>query len=300
MILVAGEALIDLLISPDGEVSAALGGAPFNTARACSRLGGDVTFLGAISIDRFGQMLATQLTDDGVGLDHAARVDLPTTLAAAELDEHGSATYRFYVDGTSAPALDRLPTLRSEPAPEFIFTGGLGLVLEPMASVIEELIEACSESTVVMIDVNCRPLLIDDRASYVRRVFAMVAATAVVKVSTDDLAYLAPDSDVLDAARSLLTAGAIVVLLTDGSGDVRILTADGERSVPVPKVEVVDTIGAGDTFGGAALAWFAANGCSRQDLASIDVVSPAVEFAVRAASIACQRAGADPPWAHEM
>jgi len=266
MILVAGEALIDLLISPDGEVSAALGGAPFNTARACSRLGGDVTFLGAISIDRFGQMLATQLTDDGVGLDHAARVDLPTTLAAAELDEHGSATYRFYVDGTSAPALDRLPTLRSEPAPEFIFTGGLGLVLEPMASVIEELIEARAES----------------------------------KVSTDDLAYLAPDSDVLDAARSLLTAGAIVVLLTDGSGDVRILTADGERSVPVPKVEVVDTIGAGDTFGGAALAWFAANGCSRQDLASIDVVSPAVEFAVRAASIACQRAGADPPWAHEM
>ena len=300
MILVAGEALIDLVISPGGEVSAALGGAPFNTARACSRLGGDVAFVGAISIDRFGRMLATQLADDGVDLDHAARVDLPTTLAAAELDEEGAATYRFYVEGTSAPALDRLPGLRSGPTPEFVFTGGLGLVLEPMASVIEQLIEVRSETTVVMIDVNCRPLLVDDRASYVRRVFSMTAAATVVKVSTDDLAYLVPDSNALDAARSLLTAGATVVLLTDGSGDVRILTGDDERSVPVPPVGVVDTIGAGDTFGGAALAWFAANRCSRQDLASIDVVLPAVEFAVKAASIACQRAGADPPWAHEL
>ena len=107
MILVAGEALIDLVISPSGDVSAALGGAPFNTARACSRLGGDVSFLGAISVDRFGQMLATQLADDGVDLAHASRVDRPTTLAAAELDEHGAATYRFYIEGTSAPALDR-------------------------------------------------------------------------------------------------------------------------------------------------------------------------------------------------
>ena len=133
-----------------------------------------------------------------------------------------------------------------------------------MASVIEQLIGRWSPSSVVMIDVNCRPLLIDDRDAYVRRVRSMLASAAVVKVSTDDLAYLAPDTDAVDAARELLDAGAMAVLLTDGSGDVRVLTATEERSVPVPQVDVVDTIGAGDTFGGAALAWWAANGCTRQ------------------------------------
>lgn len=300
MILVAGEALIDLVISPSGDVSAALGGAPFNTARACSRLGGDVSFLGAISVDRFGSMLATRLADDGVDLTHASRVDRPTTLAAAELDEEGAATYRFYIEGTSAPSLEHPTLMDAGTTPDFFFTGGLGLVLEPMVSVIEQLVGRWSSSSAVMIDVNCRPLLITDRDAYVRRLRSTLASAAIAKVSTDDLVYLAPDTDAVDAARALLEAGTQAVLLTDGSGDVRVLTATAERSVPVPQVHVVDTIGAGDTFGGAALAWWAANGCVRRDLASMDSLIPAVEFAVRAAGIACQRAGADPPWTHEM
>ncbi|MEO6570659.1 MAG: PfkB family carbohydrate kinase, partial [Ilumatobacteraceae bacterium] len=124
MIVVTGEALIDLVIDPDGVVTAALGGAPFNTARAIGRLGLPVSFVGAISTDRFGTMLCARLEADDVALDHVMRVEVPTTLAAAELDEYGTAAYRFYIQGTSVPALGSAP-----PGLEcdVLFTGGLGL-----------------------------------------------------------------------------------------------------------------------------------------------------------------------------
>ncbi|MEQ9161226.1 MAG: PfkB family carbohydrate kinase [Ilumatobacter fluminis] len=132
MIVVVGEALIDLVIDPDGSVEAAAGGAPFNTARGVGRLGGDVAFAGVLGTDRFGTMLARRLADDGVDTSTAPRVDLPTTLAAAELDEHGAASYRFYFAGTTAPALDAPPTTTGD----VLFAGGLGLVLEPMADTV--------------------------------------------------------------------------------------------------------------------------------------------------------------------
>ena len=103
MIVVIGEALVDLVIAPDGAVEAALGGAPYNTARAAARLGADVEFVGGLSVDRFGSLLRSQLDRDGVGTRFAASTDEPTTLAAAEIGDDGSATYRFYFDGTSAP-----------------------------------------------------------------------------------------------------------------------------------------------------------------------------------------------------
>ena len=121
-------------LDPQGNVAAALGGAPFNTARACGRLGADVAFVGALSVDRFGTMLATQLEQDGVSTEHLPRCEEPTTLAAAELDERGTATYRFYFEGTSAPSLS---SVVGQPRPSVLFTGGLGLVLEPMATTVE-------------------------------------------------------------------------------------------------------------------------------------------------------------------
>ena len=303
VILVAGEALIDLLITPAGYVSAALGGAPFNTARACSRLGAEVAFVGAISNDRFGQMLAAQLAADGVGLGFAQRVDLPTTLAAAELDEDGAATYRFYIERTSAPELGQLPKELLDSRPEAFFTGGLGLVLEPMASVIEQMIAdlvAGHPPIVMMIDLNCRPLLIEDRDAYVRRVRPMLAAASVVKVSSDDLAYLDPGVDPGIAACALVADGATAVLLTDGAAEIRLFTASAQSIVSVPPVDVVDTIGAGDTFSGAFLASWIAAGRGRHELASIDALVPAGEIAIRAAGLACQRAGADPPRMHDL
>ena len=106
VIVVAGEALIDLVLAVDGSVSAKLGGGPFNVARTLGRLGAEVSFLGTISTDRFGTQLFDQLHADRVDPVATVRTDSPTTLAAAELDPTGSARYRFYFNGTSAPALD--------------------------------------------------------------------------------------------------------------------------------------------------------------------------------------------------
>ena len=163
VIVVAGEALVDLVIGLDGTVSAALGGAPFNTARTCGRLGATVGFMGAVSDDRFGTLIAAQLADDHVSTELLQRVSVPTTLAVAELDAHGAATYRFYSEATSAPALQpaTLPA-----ATATLFTGGLGLMLEPMADTVTGLVETVGDDVMVVVDLNCRPDVIRDRDAY--------------------------------------------------------------------------------------------------------------------------------------
>ncbi|MFP5486693.1 MAG: carbohydrate kinase family protein, partial [Acidimicrobiia bacterium] len=291
MITVVGEALIDLVIDPSGHVTAALGGAPFNTARACGRLGVDVRFVGMLSQDRFGTMLRAQLVADGVDVSDAPSAELPTTLAAAELDERGTASYRFYIDGTSAPALDVAPPV----APgDLLFTGGLGLVLAPMATTVEALVAGAGDATVV-VDVNCRPLVIPDRERYVARLRRVLAAVDVVKVSDEDLAYLSPGLEPVAAARELLELGPRVVVLTGGGSGVHVVTSSAERFVPVEAVDVVDTIGAGDTFGGGLLAWLTLHGVDAAGLADPDVLERAVRAANTAAGVACTRRGADPP-----
>ena len=292
MITVVGEALIDLVIDPTGQVTAALGGAPFNTARACGRLGVDVAFVGALSDDRFGSMLGSQLVADGVRVDEAPIVGLPTTLAAAELDEAGAATYRFYIEGTSAPALDRVPALT---AGGVVFTGGLGLVLEPMATTVESVVATAPDDTLVVVDVNCRPRVIADRDRYLERVRRVVSRSHVVKVSDEDLAYLSPGVGPDAAARELLATGPRGVLVTGGGRGVRVLTDADERFVAVDPVAVIDTIGAGDTFGGGLLAWMTLQGVGVHHLGDPDVLERAVRAANTAAGVACTRRGADPP-----
>lgn len=298
VILVVGEALVDLVIDPAGTVTAALGGAPFNTARACGRLGADVAFVGAISVDRFGSMLAAQLEADDVSTAYLPRCEAPTTLAAAELDERGTATYRFYFEGTSAPSL---AAIAGDPRPSVVFTGGLGLVLEPMAATAEQIVGRASEwGAAVMVDVNCRPRIIPEREAYVARVERVLRRADVVKVSDEDLAHLHPDLSPLDAARAVLAVGPKAVLLTAGGGSVHVLTAAGEKDVAVPKVDVVDTIGAGDSFGGGFLSWWQASGRPTPDLASLDALVPAVEAAIAVAGVVVTRRGANPPWRHEL
>ena len=300
VIIVAGEALVDLVIDPDGDVTAALGGAPFNTARACGRLGVDIGFLGTISIDRFGTMLAARLAADDVSTEHVVRLDLPTTLAAAELDERGAAKYRFYIQGTSAPALSAVP---ADLDFDVLFTGGLGLVLEPMAETIEALVaatHAADGDQLVMVDVNCRPLIVPNRASYVERVERVIGGAHIVKVSDEDLEYLSPDLDHMDAARRLLELGPSAVLLTAGGGAAHVVTDGGEETVPVDTVEVVDTIGAGDSFGGGFLSWWTLNGKTPADAADVDQLVHAVRAANTVAGVVCTRRGADPPWIAEL
>jgi fructokinase len=298
VIVVAGEALVDLVIQPHGAVTAALGGGPYNAARTCGRLGVDVAFLGALSSDRFGAQLAAALTECGVDLSLAPRLDAPTTLAAAEIDERGAATYRFYLDGTSAPALVVAPALPV--ATTALQVGTLGLVVEPMASTLEAVVDVVPPDVLVMLDPNCRPLVIADRNGYVARLQRVLQRADVVKVSDDDLAFLAPGRRSLDAAVDLLATGPRVVLLTAGADGTFVVTAAGVAHVPAEPVAVVDTIGAGDSFGGGFLAWWARRGLGRRQLDDDALVRAATAAATRVAGITCSRRGADPPWRHEL
>jgi fructokinase len=297
--LVAGEALVDLVIAPSGVVEAVLGGAPYNTALAAGRLGADVQFAGGISRDRFGQLLVAQLERDGVRIDYSTRSERPSTLAAAEIDEHGAATYRFYFESTAAPLLDRNEVgaaveALSRDAAGVLFTGGLGLVLEPMAGAIIEGIDQLDDRTLFMLDVNCRPAVIDDRSRYLSRVEQAARRADIVKVSDEDLNYLSPDLD-------LFALGAQVVVVTAGSSHTTVITAESSIDVPVPPISggVVDTIGAGDTFGAGLLAWWAASGFGRQDV-SLDRIVKAVTAGHAAAAVVVSRRGADPPYLHEL
>ena len=296
MIVVAGEALIDLLIHPDGRLAAVPGGAPFNTARTIARLGGAVAFLGRLSSDRFGGVLRERLASDGVDLSLAGTTDAPTTLAVAELDGDGAATYRFHTAETSAPGLTR-ETVRSALAarPAAFHLGTLGLVLEPMASALAAGVTGLGDETLVMLDPNCRPAVIDRRDAYLERLDAVLGRADVVKVSLEDLAYLAPGEAVSTAARALLERGPSVVLLTDGSRGVSIVTRGGAVAVPVPAVRVVDTVGAGDAFGGGFLARWIERGLGRSELADEAAVREAVTRAIEVASLTCRRPGAEPP-----
>ncbi len=293
MIVVAGEALVDLVIDTSGAVVAKLGGGPYNVARTIGRLGGSVTFLGAISSDRFGCRLLAQLASDGVRADAVVRTDRPTTLAAAELNDSGAATYHFYLEGTSAPSLEAVPVAAAEPTA--VHVGTLGLVLEPMASTLVGYLQTLPPNTLVMVDPNCRAGAIPDREAYMRRVDQTYQRADVVKVSNDDADYLAPGLDHLGYARSLVRRGVALVLITCGADGTWVVTAEHEELVPTLPIVVADTIGAGDSFGGGFLtAWLDA-GLGRTQLADPTLAGRATAAAQEVAGITCQRAGADPP-----
>lgn len=293
MIVVGGEALVDLVQAVDGSVTAKLGGGPFNVARTIGRLGQSVAFLGVISTDRFGSRLYERLVADGVDPSAIVRTESPTTLAAAELDDTGAATYHFYIAGTSAPSLSQVPASVSDPVA--VHLGSLGLVLEPMASTLMQYLDTLSAHTLVMLDPNCRTRVIDDRATYLRRLDDAYACSHVVKISTDDAEYLAPDAQPIHLARQLVDGGMRVVLLTAGRDGTWVVSPGAQTMVPTVPIAVADTIGAGDSFGGGFLAWWTGNGLGVDELADHDAVVAATNAAQQVAAFTCQQVGAEPP-----
>jgi len=298
-VLVVGEALVDLIVSPDGSLEAVPGGGPFNLARTAARLGVTTAFGGGISDDVFGRRIAALLRADGVDTPVTTRTGLNTTLAIAELDASGAASYTFYLDGTAAAELHDGDVVVGDDV-DILAVGTLGLVAEPIATTVERLVAGMADRVLVFVDPNCRPSVISDDAGYRARLERVLARADVVKVSGDDLAYLDAGSDPVAVARGLLALGPAVVLFTDGGDSVRILCADEELVVPVPGVDVVDTVGAGDAFGGAFLAFWERDGHHRDDLTDLAKLRSAVERAIVVAGITCTRPGADPPHLAEL
>jgi fructokinase len=304
VIAVIGEALIDLIVAEDGKVTARPGGGPYNTARTLGRLGMAPVFLGRLSGDGFGRMLRTRLDADGVTLGIPEPSEAPSTLAAAEIDPAGVARYGFYLAGTAAADLE-YPALAAAlpPGVTAVHVGTLGLVMEPIGSGVERAIgRDVPPDALVMVDPNCRPGAIGDRAAYLARIDRVLRRADVVKVSVEDLDYLSPGAGVRTAVAAMLDAGAMLgtgptlVLVTDGPRPARAFLPGQEIAADIPEVQVVDTIGAGDAFGGAFLAWWSAAGLARSDLKRPGPVGEALRAAVEVAALTSTRAGAEPPW----
>ncbi|MFD7655784.1 carbohydrate kinase [Actinosynnema sp. NPDC059797] len=307
MIVVAGEALVDLVPTPGGDLSPRLGGGPYNVAVAAGRLEAPVGFLSRVSSDLFGDRLVERLRASGVRTDLVQRGPEPTTLAVVGLADDGSARYSFYVEGTA----DRLVT---DPGPlpddvRAVSFGTLSLVLEPGASAYERVLRREAErGALTALDPNVRAGLIDDPAAYRARYASWLPHVGLLKVSVEDARWLAdlppdaPEGDVLEVARKW--RGPAAVVLTRGGDGLAVLTAAGDViHVPPTPVDVVDTIGAGDTVQGALLAWLHHHGAlSTEAVRGLDGERwrAALAFAGAAAAITCSRAGAEPPFRAEL
>ena len=301
MIVVCGEALIDMVTTGDSTRRPTPGGGPFNTARALARLEAPAAFLGHFSTDEFGRMLADQLAADGASLALATFGPEPTTVAVANIGRDGLAEYEFFLDGTSAPnlTLDMIPPeLPAEV--KAVHLGTLGLVLEPMASSLAKLVLREHGRRLVMLDPNIRPVLATD-SQYRPRLDSLISQSTIVKASDADLDWLFQGLDRMAAARALLARGPKMVVVTLGAKGAVGMTASAEVRVPAPAVRVVDTIGAGDAFGAALLAWLHDHGRLSRDLRlDREELRAALEFACLVASITCTRPGADPPRRAEL
>ncbi|MFE9683763.1 carbohydrate kinase [Streptomyces sp. NPDC006285] len=300
MIVVAGEALIDLVPSETGalaDLAPRRGGGPYNTAVALGRLGSLTSFCSRISHDAFGEALVGGLREAGVDVSSVQRGTEPTTLAVASIAADGSAGYSFYVEGTA----DRL---FSAPAhvpdgTRAVSFGTCSLVLEPGASAYEELMRsAAAQGVFTTLDPNIRAVLIPDADAYRARFKSWLPSVSLLKLSEEDARWLG------GTPREWLTAGPSAVVITRGGDGLTAFTRDGgEYSVPGEPVDVVDTIGAGDTVNAALLHGLASRGAlSAEAVAGLgaDGWGQLLRFAARAAAITCSRAGAEPPYAHEV
>lgn len=309
MILVCGEALIDL--TPDGigveadtRYRPLPGGGPFNTAVALGRLGAPAGFLGRLSYDGFGSMLGRRLTDAGVDTRFVAHGDEPTPLAVitkgATPSQH---TFSFYVEGTA----DRLLTVADLPANAdgivAVHVGTVALVQEPIGSALEVFVERMARRVVVGLDPNVRPALVRDRAAYVARLHRLAALADVVKVSDDDASWIEPGPPEVLAQRWVAAGAAVVVITRGASGPTAHTAGHPPVSVPAAPADVVDTVGAGDAFNAGLLCWLHEH--DRLTRGAVRSLNPAeiasmLTFAAEVAAITCSRAGADPPWRHEL
>jgi fructokinase len=301
VIVVCGEALIDMIPNGDGTRRAAPGGGPFNTARALARLGVPTSFLGHLSDDDLGRQLASLLVSDGASLKLASVGPESTTIAIADVDSDGFAEYQFQVEGTSAPnfTFDMVPDQFGLEV-NALHLGTLGLVLEPMASTLTELMIRERGRRLIMLDPNIRVGLIPD-SSYRDRLYAAISQSTIVKASEADLAWLYPGLDHEQAAARILDEGASLAVITLGAQGAFGASSDLSIHVGAPRVDVVDTIGAGDAFGAALLAWLHDHDSIRPALRmESKELTSALDFACLAGALTCARAGADPPWKWEM
>ena len=302
MIVVGGEALVDL-VDEDGLLSPVPGGGPFNTAIALGRLEIPVAFLGTLSRDEYGGLLARRLREAGVDTSLVRWSDAPTPLAVVHRHEDGGNSYTFDLTGTS---LADLPPEAVPALPErvrAIHVGTLALAVDPPAAAYEALLDREAGRRTIVLDPNVRPAVFGDQVAYRARFERLARLADIVKLSDDDAAWIYPELELTDVLEHILGLGPRLVAITMGTLGAAAASREGYARVPAVPVTVVDTVGAGDSFGAALLAALVERdalepGATR----SLDdsLLEEAVEYAVTASAITCTRTGAVPPSRGEL
>jgi fructokinase len=300
-VLAVGEALVDVVRRPGGQVAEHPGGSLANVALTLGRLGRPVRLATWLGRDERGETVRAWLAESGVALADGSDGAARTSVALATLDAAGSATYEFDLewvvpDGVAATG-DTLA----------VHTGSIAAVLEPGAADVRALVEAARPTSTITYDPNARPVLMGDPAQARPHIEELVALADVVKVSDEDLAWLAPEVAPLDVARSWVhDVGAGIVVVTFGGAGSTAVARSGEVTVPSRRVDVVDTVGAGDSFMGALLdgLWREdlLGGARRDALHGVDLhtLERLLARCAAVAAVTVSRAGANPPWAHEL
>lgn len=278
------------------------GGAVYNTAIALGRLGAGSGFLCGLSKDLFGDLLLEQMKNSGVDASLSPRLDRPCTLAFVKL-VNGQATYAFYDENSALKALTEadLPDLPGNI--NALFFGGISLVSEPCGTAYEALMTREAGNRVTMIDPNIRQGFVTDENATRARIERMMALADIVKLSDEDLFWLKGEGDIAKQVDQIRASGARIVLITEGAKGVTAYHNRGSLFVPSEKVDVIDTVGAGDTFNAGFLSSLSASGAmTREGIAGIDdkVLRNALTRGARAAAVTVSRAGANPPWASEI
>ena len=308
MILCCGEALVDMV--PAATASGRQGyvphegGAIFNTAIALGRLGVRTGMLTGISRDFLGEKLLASLHASRVDTSLVVRSDRPTTLAFVNL-RNGCASYTFYDENSAGRMLVENDMPRVPEDVRTMVLGGISLIGEPAATTLVQLARREAGRRVIMLDPNIRPAMIRDENRHRARMRELIALADIVKVSDEDLDWLVPcDEPLSSKCESIVRSGPAMVILTRGAaGASARFGRDDAVAVPAPRVDVVDTIGAGDTFNAGVLARLAEDRLLTRDrLADIDADSMrrALGLGARAAAVTVSRPGADPPWRHEL
>ncbi|MDF0521964.1 carbohydrate kinase [Bradyrhizobium yuanmingense] len=307
MLIACGDALIDFVPTRNVEgreaVMPAVGGSCLNVAIGMARLGAPTGFVGGISTDLFGRMIADHASASKVALDLATRSDHQTTLAFVRIVA-GESHYAFY----DAETATRSWTYRHGSIPfdtvEAVHVGSTTLVNDQGAAETKALIADARDSSTISFDPNCRPVLVKDKPGYLARMAGFAGSADLIKMSDVDFGYLFGEEPYQQRASTLLGQGTSLVVITRGNnGAIAWHTQAGQIEVQAPKVEVADTIGAGDSFQAALLfALYKQGRIARPRLQDIgaDELRLALSFAANCAGLTCTRPGADPPWSHEI
>jgi fructokinase len=307
MFTVCGEALMDVFAQGETaagvHLDARIGGSPLNVAIGLARLGQRVDFLGGLSRGFLGERLRRAMAAEGVGLSRAVSLDAATTLGLVGLDASGSASYNFYGHGCADRLLqaEHLPVLGDEC--KALHFGSYTMVVEPVASTLRSLVERERGQRLIAYDPNLRLNVEPDRARWAEAVTWMAQRAHLIKVSSEDLELLRPGQPIAEVVQEWLALGVSLVVVTHGGQGAAATTPRCSVTVPAIPVQLVDTVGAGDTFQAAMLCWLAERRLmASSGLREIEAgpLREMLSFAATAAGITCTRRGADMPRRAEL